>query len=142
MAADPQDGLLLTGADGVGGVALVLARVGVYVQVIDEQLRVVVPAVDEETSGRVVQFPGDAIVELAPGPDWMRISHRFTVQNSTLALVSVLTAFVAMDLWSRFDFDGCVGRRRVLKGEDAHINSSVVRSRLVQSVLCVFVGAA
>lgn len=142
MAADPQNGLLLVGADAVGGVALVLARVIVNVQVIDEQLRVVVPAVDEETASRVVEFPEGAVVELAPGPDWMRISHRFTVENSALALVSVLTAFVARDLRSRFDFDGGVGRRRVLKSEDTHVDTGVIRSRLAQSVLGVFVGAA
>lgn len=50
MAADPQDGRVGGGADGVGGVALVFARVRADVQVHDVQLRVVVFVGDENAA--------------------------------------------------------------------------------------------
>lgn len=56
MAAHPEHGLLLAAAVRVGGVALVLAGVQGDVQVVDVQLGVVVPAVDEEAAGGVVDL--------------------------------------------------------------------------------------
>lgn len=56
MAANPQHRLLGTAADHIGGVASVLARIGVDVQVGDVELSVVVPAVDEEASSCVVNI--------------------------------------------------------------------------------------
>ena len=49
VAADPQDRLCGRRADDVGGVALVIARVRVDVQVQDVQLSVVIVVDDDET---------------------------------------------------------------------------------------------
>lgn len=51
VAADPQHRLLFTAADDVGGVAVVLARIGYNIQGGNEELGVVVFAVDEEAPG-------------------------------------------------------------------------------------------
>lgn len=45
-----------------------------------------------------ITYPINAIVELAPGPDRVRITHRLTVEYSTLALILILTALVARNI--------------------------------------------
>lgn len=47
-----------------------------------------------------VTYPEHAILKLPPGPDRMWVSHRLTVEYSTLTLVLILTALVACDLRS------------------------------------------
>lgn len=47
-----------------------------------------------------ITYPINAVVELAPGPDRVRITHRLTVEYSTLALILILTALVARNLRS------------------------------------------
>lgn len=59
VAPDPQHRHDGRGADHVGGVTLVLPRVGVDVQVDDAQLSVVVFVVNEETAGGVVDVLGE-----------------------------------------------------------------------------------
>lgn len=49
-----------------------------------------------------ITYPVNAIVKLAPGPDWVRIAHWLTVEYSTLALIFILTALVARYLRSSF----------------------------------------
>lgn len=45
-----------------------------------------------------VTYHGNAAVQLAPGPDGVRITHRLTVENSMLALILIFTALVACDV--------------------------------------------